>query len=285
MINWQAVKIGVKDAHPKGRLSDEEYLKRYGHPRREQEPSQEKQTSSENSSENQTKKYSPFFNQLNFDEQQECKNINERCLGYFSLNWARMNYYGITMDDINHAMTDDVFFTFMDVPIGEDGLDLLNYPEKSKEDNVYAWLTDFTINRTMMIDKYKDRYNAEIKPKLQRLIKASPVVAGALWRGEGFGRGELTEGMSINFECQSCANDGSGYSVASNFIQDEYENGGNVRLFKFPKGVRGLNIQSCSAYPNQHEYLIDGDFIIDSIERDEYEREIITLKFKDNSNG
>ena len=49
-------------------------------------------------------------------------------------------------------------------------------------------------------------------------------------------------------------------------------------IFEFPENTRGLNIQGCSVYPNQHEYLVDGDFIIETIKKDD--RGITFVKLK-----
>ena len=137
--------------------------------------------------------------------------------------------------------------------------------------DIEKFLFDFTCNSEEAKEKWGEKFESEIKPKLKQMIKNAPIPKGALYRVETWTHGRDVEvGKSINFDCRSSADDNMGYEVAVSFSQEDYEAGEEIYIFEFPEGTNALNIQGVSTYINEHEYLVDGDFIIESIEEDEF---------------
>ena len=137
--------------------------------------------------------------------------------------------------------------------------------------DIEKFLFDFTCNSDEAKEKWGEKFESEIKPKLKQMIKNAPIPKGTLYRVETWTHGRDVEvGKSINFDCRSSADDNMGYEVAVGFSQEDYEAGEEIYIFEFPEGTNALNIQGVSTYINEHEYLVDGDFIIESIEEDEF---------------
>ena len=137
--------------------------------------------------------------------------------------------------------------------------------------DIEKFLFDFTCNSDEAKEKWGEKFESEIKPKLKQMIKNAPIPKGTLYRVETWTHGrDIEVGKSINFDCRSSADDNMGYEVAVNFSQEDYEAGEEIYIFEFPEGTNALNIQGVSTYINEHEYLVDGDFIIESIEEDEF---------------
>ena len=137
--------------------------------------------------------------------------------------------------------------------------------------DIEKFLFDFTCNSDEAKEKWGEKFESEIKPKLKQMIKNAPIPKGMLYRVETWTHGrDIEVGKSINFDCRSSADDNMGYEVAVNFSQEDYEAGEEIYIFEFPEGTNALNIQGVSTYINEHEYLVDGDFIIESIEEDEF---------------
>lgn len=137
--------------------------------------------------------------------------------------------------------------------------------------DIEKFLFDFTCNSDEAKEKWGEKFESEIKPQLKQMIKNAPIPKGTLYRVETWTHGRDVEvGKSINFDCRSSADDNMGYEVAVGFSQEDYEAGEEIYIFEFPEGTNALNIQGVSTYINEHEYLVDGDFIIESIEEDEF---------------
>ena len=137
--------------------------------------------------------------------------------------------------------------------------------------DIEKFLFDFTCNSDEAKEKWGEKFESEIKPKLKQMIKNAPILKGTLYRVETWTHGrDIEVGKSINFDCRSSADDNMGYEVSVNFSQEDYEAGEEIYIFEFPEGTNALNIQGVSTYINEHEYLVDGDFIIESIEEDEF---------------
>ncbi|WP_158636800.1 hypothetical protein [Brachyspira aalborgi] len=137
--------------------------------------------------------------------------------------------------------------------------------------DIEKFLFDFTCNSDEAKEKWGEKFESEIKPKLKQMIKNAPIPKGTLYRVETWTHGRDVEvGKSINFDCRSSSDDNMGYEVAVGFSQEDYEAGEEIYIFEFPEGTNALNIQGVSTYINEHEYLVDGDFIIESIEEDEF---------------
>lgn len=137
--------------------------------------------------------------------------------------------------------------------------------------DIEKFLFDFTCNSDEAKEKWGEKFESEIKPKLKQMIKNAPIPKGTLYRVETWTHGRDVEvGKSINFDCRSSSDDNMGYEVSVNFSQEDYEAGEEIYIFEFPEGTNALNIQGVSTYINEHEYLVDGDFIIESIEEDEF---------------
>lgn len=206
------------------------------------------------------------------------------------------NKLGLTLDEvlkISNNYNDPLAITYCKInefkPQDEDGdyiynddgeietLDLTN--RDALQSDVEKFLYDFTNNSDKAKKEWGERWEHEIKPQLKDMIKNSPVMKGQAYRVETWhaDREEIVEGGKINFDCRSVANDNKGYGVVCNFSQDDYERGEDIFIFEFPEDTRGLNIQSCSVYPNVHEYLVDGDFIMEEVYKDEFDRTIVRL--------
>lgn len=137
--------------------------------------------------------------------------------------------------------------------------------------DIEKFLFDFTCNSDEAKEKWGEKFESEIKPKLKQMIKNAPIPKGTLYRVETWTHGrDIEVGKSINFDCRSSSDDNMGYEVAVGFSQEDYEAGEEIYIFEFPEGTNALNIQGVSTYINEHEYLVDGDFIIESIEEDEF---------------
>lgn len=119
----------------------------------------------------------------------------------------------------------------------------------------------------------------EYTEQIKKMIEYSPEIKGEVWRAERLGRVDIGVGNTVNFDMRSSADDDMGYEVTRNFMQDDFEAGDDIVYFKFPKGIRGLNIQGVSPYINEHEYLIDGDFVMVGVEEDEWGCKIVELDF------
>lgn len=198
------------------------------------------------------------------------------------------NEYGLTIEDIieiskSYDNVENVFcrinqFDFDITGEGDiEGIDLSNRDNlKSK---IEKFLYDFTCNSDNAKSDWSEIYESTIKPQLKQMIKNSPIMKGKAYRVENWHRDreEIVEGGKINFDCRSVSDDNRGYETVCNFSQEDYEAGDDIYIFVFPEDTRGLNIQGCSVYPNQHEYLVDGDFIIKKVYKDEFDRTIVDL--------
>lgn len=198
------------------------------------------------------------------------------------------NEYGLTIEDIieiskSYDNVENVFcrinqFDFDITGEGDiEGIDLSNRDNlKSK---IEKFLYDFTCNSDNAKFDWREIYESTIKPQLKQMIKNSPIMKGKAYRVENWHRDreEIVEGGKINFDCRSVSDDNRGYETVCNFSQEDYEAGDDIYIFVFPEDTRGLNIQGCSVYPNQHEYLVDGDFIIKKVYKDEFDRTIVDL--------
>lgn len=156
--------------------------------------------------------------------------------------------------------------------IGEHIGEALNLTNRDNlKSDIEKFLFDFTCNSDEAKEKWGEKFESEIKPKLKQMIKNAPIPKGTLYRVETWTHGRDVEvGKSINFDCRSSADDNMGYEVAVGFSQEDYEAGEEIYIFEFPEGTNALNIQGVSTYINEHEYLVDGDFIIESIQEDEF---------------
>lgn len=121
------------------------------------------------------------------------------------------------------------------------------------------------------LDEYTEQVN--------KMIEHSPEIKGEVWRAERIGRVDIGVGNTVNFNMRSSANDNMGFEVVHNFMQQEFEAGDDIVYFKFPKGIRGLSVQGVSPYINEHEYLISGDFVMVSVEEDEWGCKTVELDF------
>ena len=155
--------------------------------------------------------------------------------------------------------------------IGEIGEPMNLTNRDNLKSDIEKFLFDFSCNSDEAKEKWGEKFESEIKPKLKQMIKNAPIPKGTLYRVETWTHGrDIEVGKSINFDCRSSADDNMGYEVAVNFSQEDYEAGEEIYIFEFPEGTNALNIQGVSTYINEHEYLVDGDFIIESIEEDEF---------------
>ena len=198
------------------------------------------------------------------------------------------NEYGLTIEDIieiseSYDNVENVFcrinqFDFDITGEGDmDGIDLSNRDDLKSD--IEKFLYDFTCNSDNAKFDWGEIYESAIKPQLKQMIKNSPIMKGKAYRVENWhpDREEIVEGGKINFDCRSVSDDNRGYETVCNFSQEDYEAGDDIYIFVFPENTRGLNIQGCSVYPNQHEYLVDGDFIIKKVYKDEFDRTIVDL--------
>lgn len=95
-------------------------------------------------------------------------------------------------------------------------------------------------------------------------------------------RGNFEIGKEVNFDCRSFTDFESGKDNAMK-LKKEFESasgGDEVVIYKIEDDdIHGLDITSLSVYPNQHECLIDGTFIISNVEENkEFGHKVITLK-------
>ena len=206
------------------------------------------------------------------------------------------NEQGLTIDDvikISNNYKDPVDTTFCKISkfelrdedgeyiYNDDGdietVDLTN--RDALKNDVEKFLYDFTCNSDKAKAEWGERWENEIKPQLKQMIKNSPVMKGKAYRVETFDgrREDIVEGGKINFDCRSVADDNKGYETVCNFSHEDYENGEEIIIFEFPEDTRGLNIQGCSVYPNEHEYLVDGDFIMEEVYKDEFDITVVKL--------
>ncbi len=206
------------------------------------------------------------------------------------------NEQGLTIDDvikISNNYKDPVDTTFCRISkfelrdedgeyiYNDDGdietVDLTN--RDNLQTDVEKFLYDFTCNSDKAKAEWGERWENEIKPQLKQMIKNSPVMKGKAYRVETFDgrREDIVEGGKINFDCRSVADDNKGYETVCNFSHEDYENGEEIIIFEFPEDTRGLNIQGCSVYPNEHEYLVDGDFIMEEVYKDEFDITVVKL--------
>lgn len=199
------------------------------------------------------------------------------------------NEYGLTIDDvkeISSSYSNPVDTTYCNINSFEinndegdtEEVDLTN--RDNLQSPIEKFLYDFTCNSDNAKNEWGDQWDNEIKPQLKQMIKNAPFIKGKAYRVETFhaNREEIVEGGKINFDCRSVSDNNKGYETVCNFSQPDYEYGEDIIIFEFPEDTRGLNIQGCSVYPNQYEYLVDGNFIMETVEKDEFDRTIVRLK-------
>lgn len=190
------------------------------------------------------------------------------------------NEYGLTIDDVkditeNWDLDEKVYCNIVNFRInnGEGDIEEVDLTNRDNlQSPVEKFLYDFTCNSDNAKWEWGDQWEHEIKPKLKQMIKNSPTMKGMAYRYESpreDGK-EIKIGAKINFDCRSVADDNEGFDIVNGFAMADWSNP-DVIMYVFPEDTKGLNIQGCSVYPNQHEYLVDGDFIIDSIDEEEDE--------------
>lgn len=199
----------------------------------------------------------------------------------YIINEELLEEEGMTVEDL--LQDEDVFLNLSDYMDSD-----TNFTTSDNlQSNVESFLYDFTQNADdAKYFNWEEKWESEIHPQLKQMIKNSPIMKGKAYRAERFSkkREEIVEGGKINFDCRSVSDDNKGYEVAIEFGWASVSTKKmGVRLdkliiFEFPENTRGLNIQGCSVYPNQHEYLVDGDFIIETIKKDD--RGITFVKLK-----
>ena len=200
----------------------------------------------------------------------------------YIINEELLEEEGMTVEDL--LQDEDVFLNLSDYMDSD-----TNFTTSDNlQSNVESFLYDFTQNADdAKYFKWEEKWESEIHPQLKQMIKNSPIMKGKAYRAERFSkkREEIVEGGKINFDCRSVSDDNKGYEVAIEFGWASVSTKKmGVRLdkliiFEFPENTRGLNIQGCSVYPNQHECLIDGTFIISNVEENkEFGHKVITLK-------
>lgn len=199
----------------------------------------------------------------------------------YIINEELLEEEGMTVEDL--LQDEDVFLNLSDYMDSD-----TNFTTSDNlQSDVESFLYDFTQNADdAKYFNWEEKWESEIHPQLKQMIKNSPIMKGKAYRAERFSkkREEIVEGGKINFDCRSVSDDNKGYEVAIEFGWASVSTKKmGVRLdkliiFEFPENTRGLNIQGCSVYPNQHEYLVDGDFIIETIKKDD--RGITFVKLK-----
>ena len=199
----------------------------------------------------------------------------------YIINEELLEEEGMTVEDL--LQDEDVFLNLSDYMDSD-----TNFTTSDNlQSDVESFLYDFTQNADdAKYFNWEEKWESEIHPQLKQMIKNSPIMKGKAYRAERFSkkREEIVEGGKINFDCRSVSDDNKGYEVATEFGWASVSTKKmGVRLdkliiFEFPENTRGLNIQGCSVYPNQHEYLVDGDFIIETIKKDD--RGITFIKLK-----
>ncbi|TXJ53399.1 hypothetical protein [Brachyspira aalborgi] len=127
-------------------------------------------------------------------------------------------------------------------------------------------------------------YWSAIENDLKELIEKSPTLKSTPYRLEWVtgGRGNFEIGKEVNFDCRSFTDFESGKDNVMK-LKKEFESasgGDEVVIYKIEDDdIHGLDITSLSVYPNQHECLIDGTFIISNVEENkEFGHKVITLK-------
>lgn len=127
-------------------------------------------------------------------------------------------------------------------------------------------------------------YWSAIENDLKELIEKSPTLKSTPYRLEWVtgSRGNFEIGKEVNFDCRSFTDFESGKDNAMK-LKKEFESasgGDEVVIYKIEDDdIHGLDITSLSVYPNQHECLIDGTFIISNVEENkEFGHKVITLK-------
>ena len=127
-------------------------------------------------------------------------------------------------------------------------------------------------------------YWSAIKNDLKELIEKSPTLKSTPYRLEWVtgSRGNFEIGKEVNFDCRSFTDFESGKDNVMK-LKKEFESasgGDEVVIYKIEDDdIHGLDITSLSVYPNQHECLIDGTFIISNVEENkEFGHKVITLK-------
>lgn len=158
--------------------------------------------------------------------------------------------------------------------------DVIDYAvDTSNLNPMMEFLHSYTLNRDLCMEDYEEVAEENMRV-IKKMIEASPPIQGEVWRGEVLRKGQdLQIGGTVSFDMRSVADDNAGYEVVTEFMQDNFEDGDDVVYYKFPKGIRGLNMQGISMYPNQHEYLISGDFVVKNIEEDEFGCKSVELDF------
>lgn len=156
----------------------------------------------------------------------------------------------------------------------------LRIMNEKKLDPIGKFLFNFCQNSDGAKSLYKKEGKLdEYTEQINKMIEHSPKIEGEVWRAERLGRVDISVGGTVNFNMRSSANDDMGFEVTRNFMKDEFEAGEDIVYFKFPKGIRGLNVQGVSPYINEHEYLISGDFVMVSVEEDEWGCKTVELDF------
>lgn len=127
-------------------------------------------------------------------------------------------------------------------------------------------------------------YWSAIENDLKELIEKSPTLKSTPYRLEWVtgSRGNFEIGKEVNFDCRSFTDFESGKDNVIK-LKKEFESasgGDEVVIYKIEDDdIHGLDITSLSVYPNQHECLIDGTFIISNVEENkEFGHKVITLK-------
>lgn len=127
-------------------------------------------------------------------------------------------------------------------------------------------------------------YWSAIENDLKELIEKSPTLKSTPYRLEWVtgGRDNFEIGKEVSFDCRSFTDFESGKDNVMK-LKKEFESasgGDEVVIYKIEDDdIHGLDITSLSVYPNQHECLIDGTFIISNVEENkEFGHKVITLK-------
>ena len=127
-------------------------------------------------------------------------------------------------------------------------------------------------------------YWSAIENDLKELIEKSPTLKSTPYRLEWVtgGRDNFEIGKEVNFDCRSFTDFESGKDNVIK-LKKEFERASGedeVVIYKIEDDdIHGLDITSLSVYPNQHECLIDGTFIISNVEENkEFGHKVITLK-------
>ena len=198
-----------------------------------------------------------------FNENNEYK-ITEKDIKHKTDTYLRKERYDWVYVNLHHYYEMDEDEELIGEPLNLTNRDNL-------KSDIEKFLFDFSCNSDDAKEKWGEKFESEIKPQLKQMIKNAPIPKGKLYRAEkrDYER-EIKVGKSINFDCRSSSDDNMGYEVAVSFSQEDFERGEDIYIFEFPEGTNALNIQGVSTYINEHEYLVDGDFIIESIDIDPF---------------